>query len=181
MKRLSGEIDDSAKTDKRAKSNNDDSNGKRLSEMIRAKKKLSMKQAKFIVNLDDMKSVEKSIKSPDETEWAMPQFFVQDLQRVILFSTIGNKFRFFPRWCKILRPQLIKSITFVTINNLSELDYKTNEKKFKKLKKIFTNQVKLENEIKLEHYYFCLAATVFRLTLHVINDGDSPILIVPQR
>lgn len=141
MKRPSGEIDESAQTDKRSKSNNDDPNGKRLSELIRAKKKLSMKQAKFIVNLDDMKSVEKSIKSPDETEWAMPQFFVQDLQRVILFSTIGNKFRFFPRWCKILRPQLIKSITFVTINNLSELDYKTNEKKFKKLKKIFTNQV----------------------------------------
>ena len=141
MKRPSVEIDESTQIDKRLKSENGDPNGKVLSEMIRAKKKLSMKQAKFIINLDDMKSVEKSIKSPDENEWAMPQFFVQDLQRVILFSTIGNKFRFFPRWCKILRPQLIKSITFVTINNFSLFDYKTNEKKFKKLKKIFTNEV----------------------------------------
>ena len=118
-----------------------DTDGKILSELIRLKKKKSMKQAKFILSLDDMKTVEKSQKNLDETEWKMPQFFVQDLQRVLLFSIIGNKFRFFPRWCKIIRPQLIKSITFITINNLSEFDYKANRKKFKKMEKIFTNEV----------------------------------------
>ena len=128
---------------KRPKNENgdEDANGKKLSEMIRAKKKLSMKRAKFLITLDDLKSVEKSMKNLDETEWRMPQFFVQDLQRVLLFSTIGNKFRFYPRWCKILRPQYIKSINFITINSVSEFDFKANEKKFKKLKKIFTNEV----------------------------------------
>jgi len=142
MKRPTAKIEDECVQEaKRLKPENVDANGKALSELIRAKKKLSMKQAKIFLNVNDMKSVEKSIKSPDETEWKMPQFFVQDLQRVILYSTIGTKFRFFPRWCKILRPQLIKSITFITVNILSEFDFKTNEKKFKKLKKIFTEEV----------------------------------------
>lgn len=105
---------------KKVKPEEDKPDGKRLSEMIRNKKKFSSvsleskiyknkifiyecfffcfkKRAKIIVTVDDLKSVEKSIKNIDETEWQLPQFYVQDLQRVILYSTIGNKFRFFPR------------------------------------------------------------------------------------
>jgi hypothetical protein len=82
------------------------------------------------------------MSNSEKSEWKLPQFFVQDLQRVLLYSLIGTQYRFYPRWCKILRPNNIKSITFITINNLSEFDFKANTKLFKKFNKIFT-----QNEI----------------------------------
>jgi hypothetical protein len=69
----------------------------------------------------------------------MPNYFVQDIQRVVLFAIIGNEYRFFPRWCKIIRPQLIKTIHLITINNISLYDYNNNMNLFKKFNKIFNN------------------------------------------
>ena len=77
----------------------------------------------------------------------MPQFFVQYLQRVLLFSLIGDQFRFYPRWCRILRPKHIQSVNLISINNLSEFDYKMNSKLFKKLNKIFQNDTNKLNSI----------------------------------
>ena len=99
------------------------------------------KKAKVFITLDDLKSFEKSMHNEDKSEWRLPQFFVQDLQRVMLYSLIGTQYRFFPRWCQIYRPQNIKTVNLITINNLSEHDFKANEKVFKKFNKIFQNQV----------------------------------------
>ena len=95
------------------------------------------KKAKIIVTLEELKSFERSMGNHEQSEWKYPQFFVQDLQRVILFSLIGNQYRFYPRWCKILRPNYIKRVNLITINNLSEFDFQENPKIFKKFNKIF--------------------------------------------
>lgn len=96
------------------------------------------------MSLNDLKSFDKTFEDNDKLEWKLPQFFVQDIQRVVLFSLIGNQYRFFPRWCKILRPNHIKSVNLITINNVSELDYKLLSKNFKNINNIFLNQ---KNEI----------------------------------
>lgn len=98
---------------------------------------LFKKKAKIIVTLDELKSFEKSMGDHEKCEWKYPQFFVQDLQRVILFSLIGNQYRFYPRWCKILRPNYIKRVNLITVNNLSEFDFQKNQKAFKKFSNIF--------------------------------------------
>ncbi len=91
--------------------------------------------------MDDLKSFEKSQSDHEKREWIMPQFFVQDLQRILLFSLIGDQYRFYPRWCRILRPNHIKSVVLISVNNLSEFDYKTKSRRFKKLNKLFLNEV----------------------------------------
>ena len=63
---------------------------KKLSNMIKYKKKFSMTKPKFMLTAGN--EIEASLES------AQPQFFVQDLQRVILYSLIGNQYRFFPRY-----------------------------------------------------------------------------------
>ena len=93
------------------------------------------------ITLDDLKSFEKSQSDHEKREWIMPQFFVQDLQRIMLFSLIGDQYRFYPRWCRILRPKHIKSVVLISVNNLSEYEYQTKSKRFKKLSKLFLNEV----------------------------------------
>lgn len=97
----------------------------------------------MFITIDEFKSFEKSQSDHEKREWVMPQFFVQDLQRVLLFSLIGDQFKFFPRWCRILRPIHIKTVNLISINNISELDYRTNSKLFKKFDKIFINEVNI--------------------------------------
>ncbi len=101
------------------------------------------------MTLDDLKSFDRSMEDHEKSEWILPQFFVQDIQRVILYCLIGTQYRFFPRWCKILRPNHIKRVHLITVNNLSELEYKTYFGDFKKFLRIFTNK----NE-KLESFEF---------------------------
>ena len=92
------------------------------------------------MTLDDLKSFDRSMENHEISEWTLPQFFVQDLQRVILYCLIGNQYRFFPRWCKILRPNHIKRVHLITVNNLSEFDYKSYASEFKKFSRIFTHK-----------------------------------------
>lgn len=47
------------------------------------------------------------------TNWNRPQFFVQDLQRVVLYGLIGTHYRFFPRYLLIF-DQIISFILNVT-------------------------------------------------------------------
>lgn len=56
----------------------------------------------MIITLDNLKSFDKSLENNDNMEWQMPQFFVHDLQRVALYSIIGNQYRFFPRFLLLL-------------------------------------------------------------------------------
>ena len=105
---------------------------KKLSEMIRFKKKLSSvsflllsrmdsgsevfdwssfglkKKAKLILTLTtigaslDDEAEEAPTARPEDgpkqlSKEEMPLYFVQDLQRVVLFSLIGDQFRFYPR------------------------------------------------------------------------------------
>ena len=96
------------------------------------------------------------MEDKDKSEWRFPQFFVQDLQRVILFSLIGDQYRFFPRWCKIIRPKYMKKVHLLTIDNLSEYDYKNNEKEFKKIKQLFQNKVRYKEIFKCKFFIFFL-------------------------
>lgn len=104
----------------------------------------------MFITLDELKSLERSYEDRDQNEWKLPLFYVQDIQRVILFSLIGNQYRFFPRWCKILRPNHIKRVHLMTINNFSEYDYKANQKLFKKFNKIFTDEVHWKSTLIIE-------------------------------
>ena len=60
--------------------------------------------AKVILSFDQSKSEndesENKIEEQKEVEDLVnePKFFVQDIQRVILYALIGNNFRFFPRY-----------------------------------------------------------------------------------
>ncbi|RNA33498.1 RNA exonuclease NEF-sp isoform X2 [Brachionus plicatilis] len=161
MKRPISEIDSNVKecfdSSKKSKENGDNSESsgkmdrhsleKELSAKIRLKKKIIMKKSKLFMCLDELKSFDKSLENNDKMEWTLPQFFIQDIQRVILFSLIGNQFRFYPRWCKILRPAFLKTVNLITINNVSEYDHELKKEKFKKFHKIFLNQKKELNSI----------------------------------
>jgi hypothetical protein len=77
--------------------------GQKLSDLIKKKKKFASKMAKVILSFDQSKSEsdESEIKQENkEVEDLVnePRFFVQDIQRVILYALIGNNFRFFPRY-----------------------------------------------------------------------------------
>lgn len=104
-----------------------------LYELINKKKKFSLKKPKVILTNDS----EQRNEQETEENSRNPIFFVQDLQRVILFSLLGDQFRFYPRWCRILRPKLFKSINLVTVNNLSDLDFQLHKSSFRKFLKIF--------------------------------------------
>lgn len=130
------ELDDDAKNDQEL-----------LYELINKKKKFSLKKPKVILTNSD--SVEQSDEKEKETEENSrnPIFFVQDLQRVILFSLLGDQFRFYPRWCRILRPKLFKSINLVTINNFSDLDFQLHKRSLRKFLKIFAKDEKSTSSI----------------------------------
>lgn len=77
--------------------------GQKLSDLIKKKKKFASKMAKVILSFDQSKSESDENQSKqDEKEVEdlvnEPKFFVQDIQRVILYALIGNNFRFFPRY-----------------------------------------------------------------------------------
>ena len=65
----------------------------KLKTLIKYKKKFITKKVKFFVCNDSDSNLPK-----DQSQLLnQPQFFVQDLQRVILYSTIGSQYSFFPR------------------------------------------------------------------------------------
>ena len=119
--------------------NADDSNselGKKLSDLIKFKKKLSAKKPKLIIHLrDDLK------KSDNESaEELLPQFFVHDLQRAALYILVSTQFKIVPTWCKVLHPKAIDSLVFVTINNMCENDYQKMKPELVELDALFTNR-----------------------------------------
>ena len=79
--------------------------GKRLSLLIRNKKKLSSKKGRILL-LSGGNSSDDELDS-DSFSLAT-QFFVQDLQRVVLFSTIGDTYRFYPRYKSSIYTLFIK-------------------------------------------------------------------------
>jgi hypothetical protein len=114
----------------------------RLRQLIRNKLKLSQKKPKIILNLNDLKFYEKSDVESETLEWKTPLFFVQDIQRLVLYSIVGERMcSYYPRWCKILRNNHLKSLVLITINNYSEYDFKNDKKIAKKFNKLFKNEV----------------------------------------
>jgi hypothetical protein len=77
--------------------------GQKLSDLIKKKKKFASKMAKVILSFDQSKSESDESENKQEVKEVEdlvnePKFFVQDIQRVILYALIGNNFRFFPRY-----------------------------------------------------------------------------------
>ena len=110
--------------------------GKKLSDMIKFKKKLSAKKPKLIINLrDDLKST-----SIESTTNELPHFFVTDIQRAALYLLVASQIKIVPSWCKILRPNTVKSLVLITINNLCENDYQQQKDDFLQLDNLFENK-----------------------------------------
>lgn len=113
--------------------------GKKLSDMIKFKKKLSTKKPKLIINLrDDLKAEANGGARLSENH--LPQFFVHDLQRASLYILVASQYKIIPSWCKILRPKEIKSLVLITVNGLCEDDYQKMKPELAELDSLFTNK-----------------------------------------
>jgi len=121
----------------KSKSEEDLNLGKKLSDLIKFKKKWSAKKPKLIIKLRDDLTKSENV---EENEKLLPQFFVHDLQRAALHILISTQFKIVPSWCKILHPKGIDSLVLITVNNMCENDYQNMKPELVELDNLFSNK-----------------------------------------
>ncbi|ESO87197.1 hypothetical protein LOTGIDRAFT_229335 [Lottia gigantea] len=103
-----------------------------LIELKKASKMAAMERSKIYLTLKELgdelkKRLSKMSANPDECEVEkLPTLYAQDLQSLILYAIEGANSSYYPRWCRLLRPNKISSIVVMVIDGVSLSDVNKN-------------------------------------------------------